>query len=152
MSRVALLDVNLLVALFSPDHVHHEIAHDWFADHRAEGWATCPVTENGFVRVLAAIRDGAGPTPPAELVERLRQFCASGHHRFWPASLSLRDAKIFKPSFVHGHRQLTDVYLLGLAVTMGGCLATLDRAIPMSAVLGATRNTLMVVSPSQADD
>ena len=59
MSRVALLDVNVLVALFNPVHVHQELAHDWFADHRASGWATCPLTENGFLRVLgnaAAIR------------------------------------------------------------------------------------------------
>jgi toxin-antitoxin system PIN domain toxin len=146
VSRIALLDVNLLVALFDPDHVHHELAHDWFADHRADGWATCPVTENGFVRVLTAARSGAGFTRPPELVERLRQFCTSEHHTFWPVSVSLRDNEIFNPSFVRGHRQVTDVYLLGLAVKMGGCLATFDRTIPLGAVVGATRDHLQVVS------
>ncbi len=152
MSRIALLDVNLLVALFDPDHVHHELAHDWFADHRANGWATCPVTENGFVRVLAATRNGVGLTRPQELLERLCQFCTSEHHTFWPASVSLRDNKIFDPSLVRGPRQVTDVYLLGLAVGMGGCLATFDRMIPLGAVVGATRESLQVVSPVSHDE
>jgi predicted nucleic acid-binding protein len=65
MSRVALLDVNLLVALFDPDHVHHEFAHDWFADHERDGWATCALTENGFVRVLANPSYGAAIVPRA---------------------------------------------------------------------------------------
>ena len=148
MSRTALLDVNLLVALFDPDHVHHELAHDWFVDHRSNGWATCPVTENGFVRVTSSPAYGAASGRPAELIEGLRRFCASEHHAFWAASVSLRDHKIFKPSFMRGHRQLTDVYLLGLAVSMGGCLATFDRTIPLGAVVGATRDTLQIVAPA----
>lgn len=151
MSRITLLDVNLLVALFDPDHVHHEVAHDWFADHRANGWATCPVTENGFVRVLTATRNDAGPTRAPELVERLRQFCTAELHIFWPASVSLRDDTIVRPSFVRGYRQLTDVYLLGLAVGMGGCLATFDRTIPLGAVVDATREHLQVVSAVSDD-
>lgn len=147
MSRPALLDVNLLVALFDPDHVHHEVAHDWFADHRADSWATCPVTENGFIRVIGNPKYVATPLRAAELVDRLRHFCASGHHVFWPDAVSLRDAAIFKAPLIRGHRQVTDVYLLGLAVTMGGCLATFDRTIPLAAVAGATRQSLRVVSP-----
>lgn len=152
MSRTALLDVNVLVALFDPDHVHHELAHDWFADHRADGWATCPITENGFLRVLGNPSYGAAVARPAELVERLRRFCSSGHHTFWAESVSLRDEKMFNPSLIRGHRQLTDVYLLGLAVKMKGRLATLDRAIPLGAVVGATRDNLGVVAPVQPDD
>jgi hypothetical protein len=151
VSRIALLDVNLLVALFDPGHIHHEMAHDWFSDHRTHGWATCPVTENGFVRVLSAPRQDTAPTRAVELVERLRQFCSSPQHTFWPASLSLTDEKIFRPGLMRGHRQVTDVYLLGLAVSMGGCLATLDRAIPVTAVVGATRDNLQVIS-SAADE
>lgn len=147
MSRIALLDINLLVALFDPDHVHHELAHDWFADHRSNGWATCPVTENGFVRVISSPAYGAASSRPVELVEGLRRFCASEHHSFWTASVSLRDERIFKPSFIRGHRQVTDVYLLGLATSMSGCLATFDRTIPLGAVVGATRDTLQIVAP-----
>ena len=146
MSGPALLDVNLLVALFNPDHVHHELAHDWFADHRTDGWATCPVIENGFIRVLTNPSCGAGVSRPAELVQRLRVFCASGHHAFWADAVSLRDEKVFNASFIRGHRQVTDVYLLGLAKKMGGCLATFDRSIPLASVVGATRDTLQIIS------
>lgn len=147
MTRPALLDVNVLIALFDATHVHHEPAHDWFADNRAHGWATCPITENGFVRVLtnprAAVDAGRIPT----IVERLKTFCGSGHHAFWPCNLSLRD-DLFDLSCARGYRQLTDVYLLGLAVTHRGRLATFDRSIPVKAVVGATPDTLAVIAPA----
>ncbi len=150
MTRPALLDVNVLVALFSPDHVHHELAHDWFADHRQHGWATCPLTENGFVRVLTVPSKDVPPLRTGELLDRLRTFCKSGHHVFWPDTLSVRDATVFNQAFIRGHRQLTDVYLLGLAKTMNGTLATFDRTIPLAAVVGATRTTLSVISAVEA--
>jgi hypothetical protein len=147
--RVALLDVNVLVALFDPDHVHHETAHDWFAEHRAAGWATCPLTENGFIRVVTNVRFRADAPRPATVIARLRQFCASGHHRFWTEAVSFRDERRFNLSFARGHAQLTDVYLLGLAAEAGGCLATFDRTIPLGAVVGATRETLSVIAPAE---
>lgn len=146
MSRPALLDVNVLVALFHAEHEHHEIAHDWFAGHRRDGWATCPLTENGFIRLLSNPATLPVRLRPSELTDSLRKFCASGHHIFWPDSISLRDPKIFNASFVGSHRQLTDVYLLGLAKKMGGRLATFDRSVPLKAVVGATRATLAVLS------
>jgi hypothetical protein len=145
--KIALLDINLLVALFDPDHIHHEIAHDWFADHRANGWATCPVTENGFVRVTANPAYGGPVHRVAQLVERLRTFCASGHHHFWPDAVSLTDEMLFNPTFIRGHRQVTDIYLLGLAFRMKGRLATFDRTIPLESVRGITRDTLQIVAP-----
>lgn len=150
MSRIALLDVNVLVALFDPDHVHHTLAHDWFADEGASGWATCPVTENGFIRVVGNPTYGSSVTRPADLIKRLRQFCSSASHVFWPDVLSIRDDLLFKPAFIRGHRQLTDVYLLGLAVKRGGRLATFDRTIPLTAVAGATRNAIAVVSDTES--
>jgi len=146
VSPVALLDINLLVALFDPDHIHHDLAHDWFEDHHEHGWATCAVTQNGFVRVLANPAYGATTTRPQELIARLAQFCATRHHVFWTDAVSLADKRVFNPSMIRGHRQVTDVYLLGLAKKMGGCLATFDRTIPIGAVAGATRSTLAVVS------
>ena len=148
MSHLALLDVNLLVALFDSDHIHHDLAHDWFADHRADGWATCAVTENGFVRVLANPAYGLGAMRPQEIVERLGRFCASGHHEFWPDAISLRDERLFDLSRVRGHRQLTDIYLLGLATKRGGRLVTFDARIPLAAVQGATPATIEIVSPA----
>jgi toxin-antitoxin system PIN domain toxin len=145
-SRPALLDINVLIALFDPDHVHHEIAHDWFGDHRHAGWATCPLTENGFVRVLSHPGMGEAAERPGVLRMRLAKFCASGHHVFWPDAVSVRDKSLFSDTFVAGPRQLTDVYLLGLAVKMKGTLATFDRSIPISVVVGATRDTLNVIT------
>ena len=147
MSRVALLDVNVLVALFDPDHVHHELAHDWFADHRQHGWATCPITENGLVRVLSNPAYAGSTLRPASVASALARFRASGDHAFWPATLSLTDERVFDLSVASGHTKLTDVYLLGLATTMSGCLATFDRTIPVKAVRDATLAELQVIGP-----
>lgn len=148
MDRPALLDVNVLVALFDPEHVHHELAHDWFSDNRGDGWATCPVTENGFLRVLSnpAYRSALPRIP--DLTVRLRTFCGDPHHRFWPDAVSLRDPTLFDPGLIGGHRQLTDIYLLGLARKRDGCLVTFDRTIPVKAVIGADQRTLAVVAPA----
>jgi uncharacterized protein len=146
VTRPALLDVNVLVALFDAAHVHHEAAHDWFADNRTNGWATCAITENGFLRVLTNPQSGVTERAPV-ILESLRTFCASGHHVFWPDELSLRD-DVFDLSIAQGHRQLTDIYLLGLAAKMGGVLATFDRSIPLKAVRGARADALAVIGPA----
>lgn len=146
MNRPALLDVNLLIALFDPDHVHHDLAHDWFVDNRQRGWATCAVTENGFVRVLANPAYGSAVTRPAELVARLQQLSDIDGYRFWTDDVSLRDPAVFDCSRV-GHRQITDIYLLGLAQKNEGVLATFDRTIPTAAVVGARRQLLEVIAP-----
>ncbi|MBV8199904.1 MAG: VapC toxin family PIN domain ribonuclease [Acidobacteria bacterium] len=142
---MALLDVNVLVALFAPDHVHHEPAHRWFVEHRAFGWATCPLTENGLVRVLGhpVYSRAAGQAVP--LLEHLQAFCGSGGHSFWPDDISLRDADLFALGAVPSHRQVTDLYLLGLAVKRGGCLATFDRHIPITKVRGAGPGSLALI-------
>ena len=145
MSRPALLDVNVLIALFNPDHIHHDAAHDWFEDNRGDGWATCPVTENGLVRILANPTYWRGAGRCADILDRLRRFCDSGDHQFWSETLSLRDRKRFNLAFVSGHQQLTDTYLLGLTHSQGGRLATFDRGIPIKAVIGAKRETLAVI-------
>jgi toxin-antitoxin system PIN domain toxin len=144
--KPAQLDVNLLVALFDPDHVHHDFAHNWFADARAGGWATCPLTENGVIRVLSNRKYSPEAEAPARIADRLRTFCASGHHVFWPDDVSLRDASRFSSSAAISHRQVTDVYLLALATHRGGRLATPDRTIPVAAVPGAGAGDLLVIS------
>jgi toxin-antitoxin system PIN domain toxin len=151
MTGAALLDVNLLVALFDPDHVHHELAHDWFSESRASGWATCAVTENGLVRVLANPKYGSQVSGVPAILERLAKFRSSGHHRYWDGDVSLTDSAVFKPALIRGHRQVTDVYLLGLAVKHGGRLATFDRSIPAGAVVGATAKKLEVIGPVEDD-
>jgi len=141
---IALLDVNVLVAIFDPDHVHHEAAHSWFADNRTSGWATCPLTENGVVRILANAAYSEAHETAASIGDRVREFCSVGDHFFWPDSISLRDAQRFSLSRV-SHRQLTDVYLLGLAVENSGRFATFDRRIPLHAVIHAGRESLEII-------
>lgn len=141
-----LLDVNVVIALLDPDHVFHESAHAWWAENRAAGWASCPITENGVVRIMSnpgysqAIRFTAG-----ELISQLGSFVSSGNHEFWPDDLSLLDPELFDRPRVNGPRQLTDIYLLALAVAHGGSLATFDRNMLLSAVKGATRSNLLVI-------
>jgi len=146
-ARVSLLDVNVLVALFFPDHVHHDLAHDWFADHRHEGWATCPLTENGFVRVACQQPSDDALVRPVDVIAHLARFCRDKLHHMWTDSVSLTDTALFAPQFIGGHRQVTDVYLVGLAKKMAGRLATFDRAIPVEAVRGGTAELLHVIEP-----
>jgi|GraSoiStandDraft_8_1057269.scaffolds.fasta_scaffold148722_3 uncharacterized protein len=144
---VALLDVNVLVALFDEMHAHHEAAHLWFGHNRRLGWATCPLTENGFVRIISTpTYPGRGINLP-DAITRLEEFRASGDHSFWPDSVSLRDGDLFRPRHITGHRQLTDVYLLALAFQYGGRLATFDRTIPLRSVPGARPEHLTVLNP-----
>lgn len=146
-SPVALLDVNVLVALFDPDHVHHEAAHAWFVASRQKGWATCPITENGFVRVVSNPRYPGSGTTAANAVQRLDKLCRSTEHRFWPGSVSIRDEERFHYRQLGGHRRVTDLWLLALAVSQGGCLATFDRGIPLSAVADADSWNLHLLGP-----
>lgn len=145
MARVALLDVNVLVALFDPDHIHHEAAHTWFAANRGHGWATCPITENGLVRILSNIAYTQGRHESTEAARRrLATFCASGNHAFWPEQLSIRDAQRFELTGL-SHGKITDVYLLAIAVDQGGRLVTFDRRIPLTATVGAEPDQLEVI-------
>lgn len=140
----ALLDVNVLIALFDETHLHHELAHDWFADERAGGWATCPITENGFLRVMTHPRASDG-TDRDTVFASLRKLCSRHDHLFWEDSVSLRDERIFDTSVIVSHRQLTDLYLLGLAVRNKGRLVTFDARIPVRAVKKATAKSLIVL-------
>jgi uncharacterized protein len=140
---MVLLDVNALIALFSEQHVHHQAVHDWFANAKSGGWATCPLTENGFVRVMRQRR----PTwPVAEFVGLLRRFCGDRNHTFWPDTLSLTDSAVFDQSMIDGPQQITDVYLLALAVKKDASLATTDRSIQLRPVRGAREKHLIVIN------
>jgi toxin-antitoxin system PIN domain toxin len=145
VSRVALLDVNVLVALFHPDHIHHEAAHTWLAANRFDGWATCPLTENGLLRILSNAASSGMHENAASIRLRLETFCSSGSHVFWPDSVSLRDERRFRLVGAT-HKQVTDIYLLGLSVENGGRLATFDRRIPLRAVIDAGQDALAVIA------
>jgi uncharacterized protein len=147
MSLVALLDVNVLVAMFNSNHVHHDIAHDWFSQEGDAGWATCPLTENGFLRTANTGRK-AEFVSLTELIAYLATVRSAERHHFWFDDVSFGDDSLFDSRAIHGRRQLTDIYLLGLAVTHGGRLVTFDRRIPLAAVKAARREHLVVLGPA----
>jgi toxin-antitoxin system PIN domain toxin len=140
----ALLDVNVLIALLDADHTSHRSAMSWLSEHASGGWASCPITENGCVRIMS---HPAYPNPHSvvEVVERLRAASVHGAHEFWPDSQSVLDDRLIDATRVHGPRQLTDVYLLALAVTHGGRLVTFDATIARGAVKGAKPQHLVAL-------
>jgi uncharacterized protein len=143
---VALLDVNVLIALFDPAHVHHEAAHKWFESNRKYRWATCPLTENAFVRVLSNPSYPSQTTTVEDATSRLQTFSSEREHVFWPDSVSIRERGRFRWNHVQGHRQLTDVYLLALAVSNQGRLATFDSTILLEAIEGAKKQHLELIA------
>lgn len=139
-----LLDVNVLVALFDPEHIHHEAAHAWFAAVRDGGWATCPLVENGLLRVLSNPAYPGRRTTVADAVARLRRFTRSGYHTWWSDDVSLLDPSVVEPAHLSGHRELTDAYLLALAVRHRGALATFDRTVRTAAVPGSEQGLVVL--------
>jgi hypothetical protein len=123
---IYLLDVNVLVALAWSNHVHHAVTAKWFAAQGAQGWATCPITQSGFVRISSNPTVLNPALTPVQDIDALRQLTAHAAHQFWADSLPISDA--LASLNVTGYRQITDGYLLGLARDHGGRLATLDRA------------------------
>ena len=140
----ALLDVNVLIALLDADHSLHAAATRWFAANAKEGWASCPITQNGCIRVMS--NPGyPSPLPVRAIIERLAEATANAAHEFWPDDVSVLDAKVLEPTRVHGPRQLTDLYLVSLAVGNSGRLVTFDRSIPLEAVRGAQKKNVLVI-------
>jgi uncharacterized protein len=140
----ALLDVNVLIALLDADHSLHARATQWLDLHARDGWASCPITQNGCVRIMS--HPGyPNALPVGTVMERLAEACANDLHEFWPDDLSLLDANVADSSRIHGPRQITDVYLLALAVRRDGRLVTLDQSVVHNAVVGARKDHVQVL-------
>jgi uncharacterized protein len=140
----ALLDVNVLIALLDADHSLHARATQWFAGHARAGWASCPITQNGCVRIMS--HPGyPNALPVRAVVERLAEATTSGLHEFWPDDISLLDRDLVDAARIHGPRQLTDLYLLALAVRHGGRFATFDHSISIEAVKGAKARDMVLL-------
>ena len=131
-----LLDVNVLIALIDPAHVAHEAAHQWFSAVGARSWATCPITENGVLRILGNPKYPNTPGSPALVAPILTQMRDLAGHTFWGDEISLIGSGIVEPNKIATPAQVTDVYLLALAVAKGGKLATFDRRLAVKAVRG----------------
>jgi toxin-antitoxin system PIN domain toxin len=140
----ALLDINVLIALHDRDHIHHERAALWLEANISAGWASCPLTQNGCLRIMSQAAYSS-PQPLAVLVPMLQNSTATPFHAFWNDLISMLDSALFQHSQIHSPRQLTDVYLLALAVHHGGRLVGFGQRIPLSAVRGATAEHLVVL-------
>lgn len=142
----SLLDINVIIALLDADHAFHKRAHDWWRGQAKLGWASCPITENGLVRIMSNPNYTQNARfQPGDLISRLQLFAQETDHEFWPDDISLREASLFDRERLHSSRQLTDIYLLALATKRGGRLATFDQGIPLSAIPLARPENLCVV-------
>lgn len=140
----ALLDVNVLIALMDRDHVSHAYATEWLESYLEAGWASCPITQNGCVRIMSQT-GYPNPLPVASVIDRLRSAASTRYHMFWADDLSVLDGKRITPDRLLSSRQITDAYLLALAVRNEGCFVTFDRGVPVSAVNGARDEHLLVL-------
>lgn len=140
----SLLDVNVLIALLDPDHTLHEPALEWFAKHAKSGWASCPITQNGCIRIMANPGyPNALPVPA--VIRRLAEACDSAVHQFWPDDVSVCDPLFANPGRILTSSQVTDVYLLALAVAQKGRFVTFDKSIALEAIPGARPQNLLTL-------
>lgn len=140
----ALLDVNVLIALLDADHSLHVRATRWFAGRARRGWASSPITQNGCARVMS--HPGyPSPVPVSAVMARLSEATASPHHEFWPDDVSLLDERVADAARIHGPRQITDLYLLALAVQHDGQFVTFDGSVSLDAVRRAEEKHLLVL-------
>jgi toxin-antitoxin system PIN domain toxin len=140
----ALLDVNVLIALLDSDHASHGVAMNWFAQHAREGWASCPITQNGCIRIMSN-QSYPNALPVQAIMHRLADACKEDVHEFWSDEISLLNPGVVDSTRIHGPRQLTDIYLLALAVENEARFVTFDTGIPVAAVRKATLNNLTVL-------
>ena len=141
---VALYDISALLALLDEEHEKHDPVSSWFVDNTDRGWSSCPLTQNGYLRIRSQ------PAYPHSLSivkahEQLLDATSTPYHQFISDDISILDESLVNASQMLGYRQLTDVYLLALAVAHNALLVTLDTHIPSSAVRGATDDHLVVI-------
>lgn len=139
-----LLDVNVLIALIDPAHVQHDAAHEWFAAHGKKAWATCPLTENGVLRIVGHVRYPNSPGTPAAVAPLMSGLCTLPGHVFWPDDISLLDTRKLNSTRILSSVQVTDSYLLALACAHHGKLATFDRRLVADAVRGGAKGLHLI--------
>ena len=140
----ALLDINVLIALHDRDHIHHERAALWLEANIEEGWASCPLTQNGCLRIMS--QPGySSPQPLGTLMDMLKRSTSTAFHQLWSNDISLLDDSRFQHPHIHGPQQLTDIYLLGLAIRNHGRLVSFDQRIALNTVYGAQAEHLVAL-------
>ena len=141
---VFLLDVNVLIALVDPMHIQHEQAHDWFARAGKRSFASCPITENGLLRIVGHPKYPNSPGSPTIVLGSLAAIRSLRGHVFWSDHISLADGEYIDAARLSSHAQVTDSYLLALARAHGGKLATLDRRLVVDAVAGGAESLELI--------
>jgi uncharacterized protein len=144
---IAVPDVNVLLALLDDRHPNHEAANAWFDASPHQHWATCPITENGFIRISSGAKYAHTRLTPKEAILVLDTFIQSTSptHQFWEDGVALRDATLFHSSQISGSKQVTDIYLLGLCQQNGGALVTFDQRITTAAIVSPRANLIHVL-------
>lgn len=139
-----LLDVNVLVALLDEDHVYHDTAQRWFETDGGTAWASCPITENGVIRILGHPRYPKGPGTPAAAAQLLGGILRLKGHSFWADEISLFGVGFVRLESIGTSVQVSDAYLLALAVHRGSELATFDRRLNSAAVNGGAAAVTLI--------
>jgi toxin-antitoxin system PIN domain toxin len=139
-----LLDANILIAILDRDHVHHRPCRKWFESVGHHHWHTCPTTENGAIRVLSGGSYPGKRQRPDEAIERLESLLTLGRHEFIRETMSIRDRQVFIRMHLRGAKQITDTYLLGVAVASGATFATRDHRLDPNTVHGGEDHLLMI--------
>lgn len=141
---VFLLDVNVIIALIDEAHVSHDAAQRWFNSAKAEHWATCPIIENGVVRIVSNPRYSNSPGSPVIVADVLSRLRHSRRHHFWPDNISLLDPLHVAVDRLLGHVHVTDSYLLALAASHGGMLATFDKRLSTASAICGKRGLYII--------
>jgi uncharacterized protein len=139
-----LLDINVLIALIDPSHVQHDRAHEWFEMKGCKAWATCPLVENGVLRIVGHLRYPNSPGSPAAVAELLFSFRALPGHAFWPDDVSLLDRQNVNTERLLDSAHITDSYLLALARAHSGQLASFDQRLVTEAVTDGARTLHLI--------
>ena len=139
-----LLDVNVLIALIDPAHVQHDQVHEWFGRVGYKAFATCPITENGLLRIVGHTKYPNSPGPPSTVGAALAAIRGLPGHAFWPDSISLIGNPLVDPNLLSSHSRVTDSYLLALARENKGKLATMDQKLASEVVVDG-KSTLTLI-------
>ena len=141
----SLLDVNVLISLLDANHKHHAATMAWWSQ-KKEPWASCPITQNGYLRIVTQASYPNAISIP-EAIRTLSQAVSAPGHEFLPDDISLLDGQLVAHEHVLGNKQLTDIYLFALSVSHGAQFVTLDKGVPHVAVRQATEATMHVIVP-----
>jgi uncharacterized protein len=150
LSRPLLLDVNVLIALTHSAHVHHGLVQAWAQAQGKLAWASCTVTQLGFVRLASQPAIGGASTSPGAALALLDQLLDHPGHQFWPDGQDIANSPALRSPLIVGHRQVTDAYLLGLALGKGSALVTLDRGLASIATAMQADRHLHWIGPASS--